>query len=204
MMIVTAMVAMEKKMPRMRSVSRPTPKPSSPPTTAAAAICTASGAAERLEQQHRGVGADAEEGAGAEIHVAGIAAENVPGADEHDELQDHVAGEEEYSLRTSCVMSRTTPRNSGRADQKAMRYASSSPAEQSLRPHARARRAAARTTSPAPMMRRTSSARSISATPRIMAGDQRAGHAAQSRHARRRRRCGRYRRGRASARPARR
>ena len=44
MMIASAMVAIEKKMPRIRKVRRPTPKPSSMPTTAAAAICTTSGA----------------------------------------------------------------------------------------------------------------------------------------------------------------
>ena len=44
MMIASAMVAIEKKMPRIRKVSRPTPKPSSMPMTAAAAICTTSGA----------------------------------------------------------------------------------------------------------------------------------------------------------------
>ena len=44
MMIASAMVAIEKKMPRIRKVNRPTPKPSVMPTTAAAPICTASGA----------------------------------------------------------------------------------------------------------------------------------------------------------------
>ena len=44
MMMVSAIVAIEKKMPCMRRVRRPTAKPSNAPTTAAAAICTASGA----------------------------------------------------------------------------------------------------------------------------------------------------------------
>src|SRR5216117_3519652 len=35
--------------------------------------------ARRLKQHHRRVGADAEERRGAEVHVTGIAAENVPG-----------------------------------------------------------------------------------------------------------------------------
>ena len=48
----------------------------------------------RLEQGHRRVDADAEEGVGAEIDVAGIAAEDAPGDRERDELQDHVAGKE--------------------------------------------------------------------------------------------------------------
>ncbi len=61
MMMMSAMVAIEKKMPRRRSVSRPAAKPSIPLIAAAATICTASGAPDRLEQQHRGVGADAEE-----------------------------------------------------------------------------------------------------------------------------------------------
>ena len=43
-MIASATVAIEKKMPRIRKVNRPTPKPSVTPTTAAAAICTTSGA----------------------------------------------------------------------------------------------------------------------------------------------------------------
>ena len=44
MMIASAMVAIEKNMPRIRNVSRPTAKPSSMPTTAATPICTISGA----------------------------------------------------------------------------------------------------------------------------------------------------------------
>src|SRR5207245_8604156 len=48
----------------------------------------------RLEQGDRGVDADAEEGVGAEIDVAGIAAKDAPGDRERDELQDDVAGEE--------------------------------------------------------------------------------------------------------------
>src|SRR6185437_10959295 len=48
----------------------------------------------RLEQEHRRIDPDAEKGAGAEIHIAGIAAENAPGHRQHDELQDHVACEE--------------------------------------------------------------------------------------------------------------
>ena len=48
MMKITATVAMAKKMPRSRSVSMPTPKPSSPPISAAPAICTASGASSHL------------------------------------------------------------------------------------------------------------------------------------------------------------
>jgi hypothetical protein len=44
MMMMTATVAMAKKMPRSRSVSRPTPRPSRPPISAAARIMTMSGA----------------------------------------------------------------------------------------------------------------------------------------------------------------
>ena len=46
-------------------------------------------------EEHRGIGAECEERGGAEIHVAGIAAEDVPGGREHDELQHGVAGEED-------------------------------------------------------------------------------------------------------------
>ena len=49
---------------------------------------------ERLEQRDGDVDAEAEEGAGAEVHVAGIAAQDVPGGRQHDELQHHVADEE--------------------------------------------------------------------------------------------------------------
>src|SRR5258708_35699233 len=47
-----------------------------------------------FEQKHRRVDAHAEKRAGAEIDVAGIAAENAPCHREHDELQDYIAGEE--------------------------------------------------------------------------------------------------------------
>ena len=48
MMIASAMVAIEKKMPRMRKVSRPTPNPSKPPIPAATRICAPSGASNAL------------------------------------------------------------------------------------------------------------------------------------------------------------
>ena len=48
-----------------------------------------------LVEEHGGIGAEREERRGAEIHVAGVAAENVPGGGEHDELQHRVAGEED-------------------------------------------------------------------------------------------------------------
>ena len=48
-----------------------------------------------LVEEHRRVGADREERRRAEIHIAAIAAEDVPGGRQHDELQHHVAGEEQ-------------------------------------------------------------------------------------------------------------
>ena len=54
MMKTTATVAMAKKMPRRRSVRSPTPKPSSPPTAAPAAICTTSGALSALKRTANG------------------------------------------------------------------------------------------------------------------------------------------------------
>jgi len=48
MMIASAIVAIEKKMPRIRKVRKPTPRPSRLPTRAATAICTASGASNAL------------------------------------------------------------------------------------------------------------------------------------------------------------
>ncbi len=50
--------------------------------------------ADQLVDRHRRIGAERKERGGAEIHVAAIAAEDVPGGREHDILQDHVAGEE--------------------------------------------------------------------------------------------------------------
>ena len=85
MMKTTATVAMAKKMPRSRNVSSPTPKPSSPPITARGDDLHDERRAERLEEHHRRIGADAEEGRRAEVHVAGIAAEDVPGGGEHHE-----------------------------------------------------------------------------------------------------------------------
>ena len=94
MMIASAIVAIEKKMPRIRRVSRPTPRPSSRPTHRGGRDLHHQRRARRLEQGHRRVDADAEKGVGAEIDVAGIAAEDAPGDRERDELQDHVAGKE--------------------------------------------------------------------------------------------------------------
>ena len=48
-----------------------------------------------LVKEHGRVGAEREERRRAEIHVAAIAAEDVPGGGEHDELHHHVAGEEQ-------------------------------------------------------------------------------------------------------------
>src|SRR5262249_35954196 len=50
--------------------------------------------AECLDQEHRGIDANAEERAGAEVHGAGIAAKDTRGDTEREELQDDVAGEE--------------------------------------------------------------------------------------------------------------
>jgi hypothetical protein len=50
MMKITATVAMAKKMPRKRRVSRPTPKPSSPPITAPATIWSRRGAPRALNR----------------------------------------------------------------------------------------------------------------------------------------------------------
>src|SRR5579872_6964608 len=47
-----------------------------------------------MDQKHRRIDADAEKGAGAEIHIAGVTAENAPGDGENDELKDDVACEE--------------------------------------------------------------------------------------------------------------
>ena len=49
---------------------------------------------ERLVEEHRGIGAHGKECRRAEIHVAGVAAENIPGGRQHDELQHGIAGEE--------------------------------------------------------------------------------------------------------------
>ena len=74
-----------------------------------------------LDQQHGGIDADAEEGVGAEIDVAGIAAEDGPGDRQHDELQDHVAGKERIFVADQLASSAS--RRPGRRtapDQKAI------------------------------------------------------------------------------------
>ena len=48
-----------------------------------------------LVEEHRCVGAESEEPGCAEIHVPAVAAENIPGRGQHDELHDRVAGEEQ-------------------------------------------------------------------------------------------------------------
>ena len=93
-MIASAMVAIEKKMPRIRRVSRPTAKAEQHADDRGGCDLHHERRAGRLEQGDRRVDADAEEGVGAEIDVAGIAAEDAPGDRERDELQDHVAGKE--------------------------------------------------------------------------------------------------------------
>ena len=116
MMIVSAMVAIEKKMPCIRKVSRPRAKPIRAPTTAAAAICTTSGAPIALNRNDGRVDADAEKRAGAEIHVTGIAAEDAPGDGEHDELQDHVAGKERILVADDLRHQQGGDEKEGRAD----------------------------------------------------------------------------------------
>jgi hypothetical protein len=49
---------------------------------------------DQLVERHRRIGADREEGRDAEIHVAGVAAQDVPRRAQHDVLHDHVAQEE--------------------------------------------------------------------------------------------------------------
>ncbi len=94
MTIVSAIVAIEKKMPCMRKVSRPSAKPMQRADDGRGCDLHGERRAGRLEQEHGRVDADAEKCAGAEIHVTGIAAEDAPCHGEHDELQDHVAGKE--------------------------------------------------------------------------------------------------------------
>jgi hypothetical protein len=48
-----------------------------------------------LVERDAGIGAECEERRGAEVHIAAIAAEDVPRGGEHDELQHRVAGEEQ-------------------------------------------------------------------------------------------------------------
>ena len=99
MMNTIATVAMAKKMPRRRSVSMPTPKPSSRADRRAGEDLHDERRVERLEQHHRGVGAEAEERAGAEVHVAGVAAEDVPRGGQHHERQ-HDVGRRRRSTRS--------------------------------------------------------------------------------------------------------
>ena len=48
-----------------------------------------------LVQGDRRIGAERKEGGGAEVHIAAVAAEDVPGGGQHDVLQHDVAGEEQ-------------------------------------------------------------------------------------------------------------
>jgi hypothetical protein len=64
--------------------------------------------------RHRRIGADRKERRGAEIHIAAIAAENVPGGCQHDELQHGVAGKKQI-----IVMDPAREQEEQRADQDA-------------------------------------------------------------------------------------
>src|SRR5262249_40002164 len=74
------------------------------------------GRTQPLEQHHGAVRADAEERAGAEVHVAGIAAEDVPGGGEHHELQHDVAGKEEVLVHLGDRDDQCQNDDGGRAD----------------------------------------------------------------------------------------
>ena len=196
-----AMVAMEKKMPRRRSVSSPTPRPSSPAVAAPARICSRQRQRERLVERHRGVGADREEGARAEIHVAGEAAEDVPGGGEHDELQHHVAGEEVVLVlrRTAAAPRRARAATAAPTERSATdhRVASRSTPEQARPGARRARAAGCRRPPPAPRRCPRWSARSTRRR-RGSARPPACRSCCPGPPARRRRRCGRCRGGRGS------
>ena len=65
-------------------------------------------------QEHRGVGADGEKTGGAEIHIAAIAAENIPGGRQHDILQHGVAGEKQIIV--ADIAERQIERRADRRD----------------------------------------------------------------------------------------
>ena len=94
MIIVSAIVAIEKKMPCMRKVRRPSANPMRRADGGCGGDLHGKRRANRLDQKYRRVDAHAEKRAGAEIHVTGIAAKNAPCDGEYDELQDHVSGKE--------------------------------------------------------------------------------------------------------------
>src|SRR5204862_5338229 len=52
-----------------------------------------------LVEEHRGVGAKREKSGRTEVHIAAIAAENVPGGRQNHKLQDDVAGEKQVIVR---------------------------------------------------------------------------------------------------------
>ena len=71
-----------------------------------------------LVQGHGRIGAERKERGGAEVHVAAVAAEDVPGGRQHDVLQHHVAGEEQIvvaeRVRRASNEARQTPVRRGR------------------------------------------------------------------------------------------
>ena len=54
--------------------------------------------ADAFVQEHGGISADGEKRRDAEIHIAGIAAQDIPGGAEDDELQHHIAGEKHIAV----------------------------------------------------------------------------------------------------------
>src|SRR5262245_22641355 len=150
-------------------------------------------------QRDGGIGADREEGRGAEVHIAAIAAKDVPGGGQHDELQHDVAGIEDVIVAQPQREAEGNDADRQCDEEKNRRTHATAPTNRMAGRPASA--AGIRTTPPAPTTgrntSRSSSRRWRAASPRSPC---RAGSA--SRRARRSRTRGRYIRGRPKAPPA--
>ena len=87
-----------------------------------------------LVQRHRRIGAEREERRRAEVHIAAIAAEDVPRGRQHDELQHGVAGEEQVVVAEPAREGKEQPADHDAADDRSRASASILSSQQSGRP----------------------------------------------------------------------
>jgi hypothetical protein len=93
---------MAKKIPRSRKVSRPCAQPEKPGHHSGGDDLQRERQLERLEEHCSGVRAQAEERRRAEVHIAGVAAQDVPCGCEDDEHQHGVGRKEEVLVLQAC------------------------------------------------------------------------------------------------------
>ena len=134
---------------------------------------------DRLDEEDRGVGAEREERRRAEVHVARVAAQDVPRGGDHDVLEDHVAGEVEVRVRPAAGQRGSRPRSRPAPRQRSRRFGASS--ARRARPAApRARCSRCRTRPRATTTGPKNVAMRLSTTPEDHRGDQRAADAAHA------------------------